>query len=187
MDTSKRLYRSSTSKMVAGVAGGLAEYFDIDPVIIRLVFIILAVAGGGSGIPIYIILWIALPLRPLAPYNFSSFYTGTPGATETNSNTSSDTPGNTSDPAGEGNKPPTEGQNTGWQTVPPPPPFAMNKVNKENTNLIIGAALILFGTLFFVGRYIHYINFHNLWPLALVAAGAVLIYSNIKENKKSNP
>jgi len=55
----KILYRSS-NKMLAGVAAGIAEYFAVDPSIIRLIFVLLTVFGG-SGILIYIILWIMLP------------------------------------------------------------------------------------------------------------------------------
>lgn len=56
----KRLYRSSTDKMLFGVCGGLGDYFDIDPVIIRLLFVALAFAGG-IGILIYIIAGIIVP------------------------------------------------------------------------------------------------------------------------------
>ncbi|MFD1361656.1 PspC domain-containing protein [Lentibacillus salinarum] len=44
----KRLYRSNSERMISGVCGGLAEYFDIDPTIIRLLFAGLAFAGGAS-------------------------------------------------------------------------------------------------------------------------------------------
>lgn len=56
----KILHRSSTNRVLAGVAGGLGEYFDIDPTIIRIVFIILTVFGG-SGILIYLVLWLVMP------------------------------------------------------------------------------------------------------------------------------
>lgn len=49
--------------MIAGICGGLAEYFDIDPVIVRIVFIVLALAGG-PGLLAYIILWIIVPKDP---------------------------------------------------------------------------------------------------------------------------
>jgi phage shock protein C len=59
----KKLYRSRTDRKVAGVCGGLAQYFNIDPVIVRLIWI-LFVLLGGSGIIIYIIAWIVVPLEP---------------------------------------------------------------------------------------------------------------------------
>jgi phage shock protein C len=57
---SKRLYRSKTNRMIAGVCGGLAEHFNIDPTIVRIIIIALAIAGG-PGILIYILLWIVVP------------------------------------------------------------------------------------------------------------------------------
>lgn len=59
----EKLYRSRKQKIIAGVAGGLADYFNIDPVIIRIVFVVLTILHG-SGILIYFILWIAIPEEP---------------------------------------------------------------------------------------------------------------------------
>lgn len=56
----KRLVRSTNDKKIAGVAAGLADYFDLDPTIIRLVWL-LAVLFAGTGLIAYVILWIALP------------------------------------------------------------------------------------------------------------------------------
>ncbi|MBE0645567.1 MAG: PspC domain-containing protein [Bacteroidetes bacterium] len=58
----KRLYRNTGNKMIGGVCTGLAEYFAIDPVLIRLVFVILAL-HHGIGILAYVILWIVVPAR----------------------------------------------------------------------------------------------------------------------------
>lgn len=60
--STRRLYRSETDKMIAGVAGGLGDYLGIDSTLIRLLFVLLTVFGG-SGILIYIILWIVIPTR----------------------------------------------------------------------------------------------------------------------------
>lgn len=56
----KRLYKSSTNKVICGVCGGLGEYFNIDPVIIRLLMVIFCLAGG-SGVIAYIIAAIIIP------------------------------------------------------------------------------------------------------------------------------
>ena len=56
----KRLYRSKTHKVIGGVAGGLGEYLDIDPVLIRIAFIV-ALFFGGVGLLAYIIAWIIIP------------------------------------------------------------------------------------------------------------------------------
>jgi len=59
----KRLVRSTTDKKIAGVAAGLADYFDLDPTIVRVVWL-LAILFAGTGLIAYLILWIALPPGP---------------------------------------------------------------------------------------------------------------------------
>jgi len=60
----EKLYRSRKSKILGGVCGGIAEYFDVDPVIIRILWILLCIFSGGIGIIAYLILWIIVPLEP---------------------------------------------------------------------------------------------------------------------------
>ena len=59
----KRLMRSSTDRKIAGVCSGLADYFDLDPTIVRVLWF-LAVFFAGTGGLAYIILWIVLPVAP---------------------------------------------------------------------------------------------------------------------------
>ncbi|MEG1571959.1 MAG: PspC domain-containing protein [Bacteroidales bacterium] len=56
----KRLYRSHQNRVIAGVAGGLSDYLNIDPLVIRLIFAFLAIFGG-SGILLYLLMWIFVP------------------------------------------------------------------------------------------------------------------------------
>ncbi len=56
----QRLYRSRENCMIAGIAGGLAEYFNVDPVLIRLLWI-LSIFIGGSGLIAYLIGWLIIP------------------------------------------------------------------------------------------------------------------------------
>jgi len=56
----RKIFRSIDDYMVAGVCGGLADYFKIDSSLIRIIFVLLALSGG-SGILIYLILWLVLP------------------------------------------------------------------------------------------------------------------------------
>lgn len=60
-----RLTRSPTEKMVAGVCGGLAEYFNIDPVVVRLIFVLVTLTSG-LGLPVYVVLWIIMPMANIA-------------------------------------------------------------------------------------------------------------------------
>ncbi|NYT20468.1 MAG: PspC domain-containing protein [Methanomicrobiales archaeon] len=60
----KRLYRSRTTRILGGVCGGLSAYFDIDPNIIRLIWVALTIISVGTGIIVYIIAWILIPEEP---------------------------------------------------------------------------------------------------------------------------
>ena len=60
MLTNSRLRRSTDDRMVAGVCAGIADYFNVDPTLIRLALVLFTVLGG-SGILLYVILWLILP------------------------------------------------------------------------------------------------------------------------------
>lgn len=59
----KKLYRSRKERMIAGVCGGVAEYFNIDPSIVRLLFILFFFLGGCALLA-YVIMWLIIPLAP---------------------------------------------------------------------------------------------------------------------------
>jgi phage shock protein PspC (stress-responsive transcriptional regulator) len=63
MNEPRRLYRSRNNRQFAGVCGGLADYFNIDATLVRVLFVVLAVLGG-SGLLAYILLWIVVPEAP---------------------------------------------------------------------------------------------------------------------------
>jgi phage shock protein C len=164
---SKRLYRSLTDRKFAGVAGGLAEYFVMDPLLIRLAFVILTLAGGG-GFLIYIILWIVTPENPMRivppaaqpdPNFQQSAYNSQTNAAE---NQSAETGFSTSSPA--------------------PQPRKRNK-----GSLIGGLVLITLGALFLADELIPQVNFGDLWPVILIVIGAgLLINTFTKRNRDLN-
>ena len=59
----KRLYRSRTDRRLAGVCGGVAEYFGWDPTLVRIAWILLTLLGG-SGVLLYLIFWLVMPEAP---------------------------------------------------------------------------------------------------------------------------
>ena len=62
MTTNKRLLRASSDRWVAGVCGGIAEYFGWDPAIVRLAYVLLSVFSAAfPGLLVYIILWLIMP------------------------------------------------------------------------------------------------------------------------------
>jgi phage shock protein PspC (stress-responsive transcriptional regulator) len=70
MAETKRLYRSLDNRYIGGVCGGLAKYFEMDVVIIRLLFFLALVLGGGGFIA-YVVLWIVVPDEPINSYNMN--------------------------------------------------------------------------------------------------------------------
>jgi phage shock protein C len=65
MDPSEKLYRSRTNRQVAGVCGGLAERFNVDATLVRVLFVLLAIFGF-AGIILYVAMWIIVPEEPPA-------------------------------------------------------------------------------------------------------------------------
>lgn len=60
----KRLYRSGKNKYLGGVCGGVAEYFNLDPTLIRILWVIIVFFPPGLGVILYILLWIFVPRNP---------------------------------------------------------------------------------------------------------------------------
>jgi phage shock protein C len=146
----KRFYRNPNDKKIGGVASGLADYFDIDPLLVRLIFVILALAGGG-GVLIYIILWIFTPERPF----------------EMNHTQNNPTMENQQTFYGDQKPPETEQQ-----------PKTDRPVPKNRGNLIGGLVLITLGILFLADELIPNINFGDLWPIILIVIGAGLLINS---------
>ena len=144
----KKLYRSVTDKMLAGVCGGLAEYFAIDPVIVRLVFVLAVVFGAGSGILAYIILWIIVPQRPffITPFNQEQ-----PKSESTDSSDEKKSENIEFDMSLLKNKP------------------------KSNTSIYAGAFLIFLGGIFLLDNFVPRFHFGDFWPVILIGIGLAII------------
>jgi phage shock protein C len=77
----KRLYKSRRYRVIDGVCGGIAEYFDVDPTIVRLLWVLLTLLGG-SGIILYIIAMIVMPTNPELQYQQPADASSTPASTK---------------------------------------------------------------------------------------------------------
>ncbi len=64
MDNKKKLYRISEGKKLAGVCGGIAEYFEIDPTLIRLIWAVVTLFTVGTGLLAYLIAALVIPAKP---------------------------------------------------------------------------------------------------------------------------
>lgn len=58
----RRVYRSRTEKVMGGICGGLGKYFHVDPVLLRIIWVILGLSGVG--VVAYIVCWIVIPIEP---------------------------------------------------------------------------------------------------------------------------
>jgi phage shock protein C len=151
----KKLYRSVTDKMLGGVCGGLAEYFAIDPVIVRLIFV-LAVIFGGSGILAYIILWIVIPQKP---YIITPFNTNPPSG----------------DAGTQGDEKKSENPDSNMNYV------NVNR-NQSNRSIYAGAFLILLGGIFLLDNFVPHFHFGDFWPLILIGLGFAIILNARNNN-----
>jgi phage shock protein C len=93
----RKLYRSRTQRMIAGVAGGLGEYFGIDPTLVRLAFVFTALAGG-PGLIAYIIMMIVIPEEPLSAPGAAEPLTQEVPPVEPESETGPEPPGEQTNP-----------------------------------------------------------------------------------------
>ncbi|MBK5252844.1 MAG: PspC domain-containing protein [Peptostreptococcaceae bacterium] len=142
----KRLYRSRKDKVISGVCGGIAEYFEIDSTIIRLVWVIL-IFLAGTGIVAYIIAAIIIPEEP----EYASYSEKDETSEE------------------------YEAHQIEYENEPKEKKVEeVFKKNKKNRNAI-GVILILLGIFFFARRMFYWVDFAYIWPLLLVGTGLYFI------------
>ncbi len=155
---SDRLHKSSTNRVIAGVCGGLGEYFEVDATIVRLLFVLLAIFHG-IGVLAYIVLWIVMPRetslemapRDVVRENISGIreeaerlgdqFRAGPAAAQV------DTPG------------------VAPRTV-------------ANRQLLAGIVLLVLGVLFLMDN-LHifwWFTWGQIWPVVLIIIGAFLVY-----------
>ena len=151
----KRLYRSRSDRMISGICGGLAQYFDMDPTIVRLIFVLLIFANG-LGILAYIIMAIVVPLEgSKATATKEAIKENVEGIKETAQELGSEI---RSTFAGEDK------------------PEAADKGHQRRN--ILGIALIAIGILFLLSslNLFRWFAWGYLWPLILVAVGLIIIF-----------
>jgi phage shock protein C len=158
----KRFYRSRTDRVLAGVCGGLAEYLNIDPLLIRLLFVVLALIGGG-GFLLYIILWLVTKEVPA----------GWQSATVTPPSENRQDPAPDQQPVEDSPKP---------QPVPAREP----RPKKKYKGLIGGLVLITLGILFLIQEFSETLDFGDLWPVLLVVIGVGLLFIAVAGRREDN-
>ncbi len=145
----RRLYRSRREEMISGVAGGVAEYLDLDPSIVRVVWAVLGLITGGIFIIVYIVMWIVVPQAPEGA--------GSSDAADP-------------DPGG-------AAPSSGW--VAPAGRAAQSgrpaRRHSGGGSWVFGLILIGLGIYFLAREYLPEIDIDRLWPLGLVVVGMLLM------------
>lgn len=176
---SERLYRSPSDRVIAGVAGGLATWLNIDPSLVRIAWVLMALLSGGLFLLVYIVMVFVVPLPP-------------PGWTPRPRASGGWAPPPAADPArggapGGGPGPEQDsGSPTGWNT--PPPPWPAPSANWSapraagNAGLVAGGVLVLLGAWFLIDDYVR-IDWNLLWPMAVVVLGVLLIAGSVRRGR----
>ncbi len=140
----KKLRRSHKDSIIGGVAGGLGEYFATDPLIFRILFVVLLFTGGG-GFLIYILMWIFIPKNA-----------------------------------------PKYGEHFEESKKEEKIPSEVVKIKSNNGSIIGGTILILIGLFFLLDNLWPWLDFADLWPVALVIAGLAIVKMNYMGTKNKN-
>ena len=172
-----RLYRSSDDRMLAGVAGGVAEHLDADPSIIRIVWAILVFLTGGLALLVYIVMAIVVPERPLGMPAPTSTAEAGPVAD------AAPAPGLI--PAGSWVAP-------DGSTVPqaastsPRARRRRDPADRARAGLVGGVVLIGLGGLFLVREFLPSFDFDLWWPSLLIGLGLLLVVLAIVPGRHSD-
>ncbi|MDI7246837.1 MAG: PspC domain-containing protein [Bacillota bacterium] len=163
----RRLYRSKRECIIGGVAGGLAEYFDIDPTIIRILWVLLALADG-IGVIAYIIAWIIIPADPHAEP--SERFEKTEGIREEVIDRAKEVEARL-----KGETPQVGSRAAGREGTP------SDDVTRraDSGAKLVGVILVCIGALFLARNFWPWFNLGALWPIALVIAGILLLIGGV--------
>jgi phage shock protein C len=170
----RRLFRSRDDRVLAGVAGGLAELWDVDPSLLRVVWVILVPLTGGFALVAYVVMAFVVPdEEDVVP---ASTATSTPpsaaaAAGSADGGDPTTVPPSTSAPAAD------------WRSARQEARAARRAARRNryaspgSAGVLIGALLVVAGVYFLVREYIPEVDLNWLWPAGLIALGVVVLLS----------
>jgi len=155
-----RLYRSRDDRMLAGVAGGLAELWGADPSLVRVIWALLVVFTGGVALIVYIVMALVVPEEPVNP----ATQTPPPGA-------------------GPDWVPPPDAQ-AARRAAREARAAARQAAGGDRSSFpagaVLGGFLIILGGFFLAREFLPNIDFDWFWPLVLVGLGVLLVVSAVR-------
>jgi phage shock protein C len=176
----RRLYRCRQDRMIAGVAGGMAEYLEVDPTIVRILWL-LSIFLGGFTILLYIVLAFIIPLEPATgPMPAAGDPSGTGDAADATTGVASDEATRTGWTAPAGWVPPAAGHTTTVWAAPVHAPRA-DDGRRGRGGIVIGTMLVVFGSIALVGVLVPgWISAGLLGPAFVLALGIALLAGSIR-------
>ncbi len=153
----KKLYRSRKDYMIAGVSGGIAEYFDIDSTLVRLLTV-LVVLLGGAGVVAYIIAWIVIPKNP-----------------DQVSDEAFEEREKVKEKIKKGAKDVIEEVKEHFESEEP------SHKSEKNRRILGGIIVIAVGLIFLLHGFFPWIGWNRLWPVILIAVGITIMIQAFKK------
>jgi phage shock protein PspC (stress-responsive transcriptional regulator) len=156
---SRRLHRSVVDRRIGGVAAGTATYFDIDPSIARVLWLLLAFFSGGVFFVVYLVMWAVVPEEPY-PTGAGAASTATP-------------------PSGEAGD---EARAATGSAAPASWPPSANAAGGPGGRVILGAILIVIGAWFLAAEFLPWLNWDLVWPIGLVVIGILVLATALRRS-----
>jgi phage shock protein C len=186
----KRLFRNEHEKVIAGISSGVAEYMEVDVTIIRLLFVLSTVFLVGTGILVYVVMWIVVPVNNDPAKRFSKFNDFYAGKSPFNSPNAYSQPANTPEtpPAAQSWTSSTineGGFNTSGKREFKPADFKSFQKNNETGRTVGGLFLLVVGIYFLMNEFNfipYWFSIGKLWPLIFVAIGVSFILKSRRKN-----
>jgi phage shock protein PspC (stress-responsive transcriptional regulator) len=194
----ERLYRSRRDRVIGGVAGGVADALDIDPSIVRVIWVILAFMTGGIAAFIYLVMLIVVPEEPGDDFDWTTVPPASPAGTYPGA-----VPGDQEESIGfdEPGRPVLR-EETGSAFAPPPPayPPESRPVERQEARrarraergtggpgggaLVFGLILILIGGYFLLRQFVPALDLGLIWPVVVIVLGLVLILGSLRSRDR---
>ena len=176
-----RLYRSERDRVLGGVAGGMADYFDLDPSLVRVAWAVLIIATGGLFLLLYIVMWFVVPEAPPG-YAASSPWSSSASHTDATAAGSAPAP---EAPASTGGPPASAPMGSPRSSIAGD--WAARRAERRRRRsgeggVLIGAVLIVIGIWFLARDYVPWLQVAELWPVALILIGLVLLVGALRRD-----
>jgi phage shock protein C len=151
----ERLYRSYDERMIAGIAGGMADRWDLDPALVRIAWVVLGLFTAGFAIVLYILMAIVVPMDPVESPRPASAADG-----ETVVRQRAEREARIAE-------------------------RRARRSGPGSTGVLLGALLIVVGAYFLVAQFMPWFDFGRLWPILVIGLGVVLLLSAMSHSSKT--